>query len=341
MNKTIQGIEDNPFKNRTREAIVNQAVEWGQPIDAVTLPAEHWLFEKQLLQACPDAMIRGCEMDKKIYAESLTNKPKSDKVSLRHAPIYAFDDYGRPRNFAWFDYCGPAYGGDKWGFQRIEAPAKLIQALNIGKKSGLVYVTYCMTCRFITVDEMRRKIWGGNLSLAGAIKRRLWSEIGVKSGDNVHLVLETYYLGGDDQKTPMLTLGFQVGELTVTPFNADWSIEVKAARLEAHAAKYGGDYIPPEQERIVAALISEANQECERLETAYKSLRLITLDNKELIALAHKMKLNTAAIHKLFGSGVYAVPRVKSVNRLSFFDYERYKVSRRNVGSTVAHLPKT
>lgn len=339
--KKIRSIEENPFKDKVRSAIVQQAKEWGEPIDAETLPAAHWLFEKALIEACPNAKITGCELDWDVYFESEKNRPKGMK--LTHAPINGFHDEDTPCNFAWFDYCGTPYGGNKWGFSRIEDPARLIRKLVAMGKKGLVYVTYCMTSRFITVEEMAAKIWG-NLSIEGATKRKLWSEIGVKSGQGVHLVFEAYYLGGENQKTPMITFGFQVGKQTVTPFQADWRIEVQQQRQEAHAAKYGGDFIPANQETKIASMAQEARQEwevtqqqikaleeqAETLRNQLKGKNLLALNDKELIRFAHGQSLNTAAIHKLTS----LVPK----GYLNWGGTESRHLTRRNVGATVAWL---
>jgi hypothetical protein len=338
MSNVTASIENNPFKQKTRLAIIQQAKEWekqGNPIQAQTLPAEHWLFERELLKACPDAEIEGFECDgykyrkSKAFLESFATS--KTPLTLKQEKITGFSYLGggcyAPANFVWFDYCGTPYGGKKWGFSRMEEPAAVIKALLDNEEDGLVYVTYCMIGRHMTVEKMAATIWN-NLSLEGAIKRKLWSLIGTKSGEGVHIVFEAKYLGGEMQKTPMYTIGFQVGKKTVTPFNADWTVEVKQARQAAHAAKYGGDYIPPEQLAKVEAMIAEAKSECLRIEELKKSLRMITLTDKDLIRFGHKQGLSTAAIHQF----------VKATDQWYVKGAWKRYVTRRNVGATVAWL---
>jgi hypothetical protein len=330
MNKTISNIENNPYKDRVRKAIVNQAVEFGKTIHSFSLPAEHWLFEKALLSACPNADITGFEIDKKVLKVSKRNMPKGVKLIKGKIGRYIAPSaiiYSK-LNYAWLDYCGTPYGGKKWGFSRIEEPAKLIRSMISRKVNGVVYVTYCMTSRTMKVKALAKMLWGGKLSIEGATKRKLWSAIGIKNGNNIRLVLEIVYLGGENEKTPMLTLGFQVGKQTITPFTADWRTEVRTARAEAHALKYGGDYIPPEQETKVLTMIAMAQHEKEKLEAMLNQFKMIHLDSKALIRMAYKQKLNTAAIYKL----------TQAVSEAHINIVNRNNLNRHNVGATIAWM---
>jgi hypothetical protein len=347
MSKVTESIENNPLKNRTRAAINQQAKELGVPISSLSLPAEHWEFEKLLLKSCEVVKMQGIEKNDahpEIYAASLRNKPAM--ASLCNCLIGEADMTGV--NLAWFDYCGPAYGGVKWGLSRITEVANAIRKMIDNNQSGLVYATYCLFGRPLSDQEYGDALWGGDgLTIQGKIMRRLWSEIGIKKGNGVHHVMEVKYLGGSMQKTPMLTVGFQVGKQTVTPLFADWSFEVKTARAQAHAEKYGGDFISPDQEAKIETFVDQANKEWEisksavqaaqakleeqrkELEAATEKLRttLMYKSTKNLIRFAHKQGLNTAAIHKVTKLLPEGCPDGNTFTR---------HATRRNVGATVA-----
>lgn len=343
MNNVTASIENNPFKDKTRQAIVEQSMILGKDISSISLPAEHWLFEKQLLAACPTAKIVGVEYDWNTYSKAKANIPANAQLLNGSIGIYVYPDNVSPDlNLAWLDYCGTPNGGVKHGLSRISEPAKLIRHFATTKREGLVYVTYCMTCRHMTIQEMAESLWKG-LPLEGAIKRRLWDTIGIKSGKGVHLVFEVKYLGGRMQKTPMITLGFYVGKNPPPVFNADWTVEVKQARQAAHAAKYGGNYIPPEQLSKIQEIKTKSESEWNHYSTLLKHAKmqvekyekelegnLIALTSKELIKTAHKQGLSTAAIHEL----TKQLPRGCSFNGSTFSRC----VTRRNVGATVAWM---
>jgi hypothetical protein len=342
MTDVNESLENNPMKERIRPEIVRLFREWGVNPQIATLSGKHWIFEKLLIEACPSAFIMGLENSPSVAFRNLVkaNKPQSPKIEcMTGFDIGWFVNRYMPKRFnsAWFDYCGCPYGGAKHGFSRIQDPAMFIRSLAKRNRKGLVFITYCLTSRFMSIEAMAEKLWAG-LSIEGAIKRRLWSEIGIPEGQGVHLVMEVKYLGGDLQKTPMLTLGFQVGKKTLTPFHADWSIEVKQKRAEIHQAKYGGDFIPPEQLAKLETTISQAKAEWDELSAKLKEIQaklkqnIVGMEDKELIRFLHQQGFNTAAIHEAsislpqgstFGGGTYA-PR-------------RY-FTRRNVGATVAWL---
>jgi len=345
MNKTIDSIENNEYKNRVRLAMINQIKEWGHNPIAETLPAAHWHFEKMLLKIFPDATINGCEINNETYELAKKNKPDSEKVSLYNFGINGFKDLKEenPCNFVWFDYCGNPYGGKKWGLSRIKEPANFIQKTHNLNQPSLCYVTYCMTTRNEGgINGMAEKIWG-NLSLKGAIKRKLWSLIGVKEGNGIHIIFEADYLGGKMMKTPMYTIGFQIGEKTITPFKADWTNEIRSARAEVNAKKsYSGGYILPEEETKIEEIVAKVNKDWKplrekmidleaQLADMYEKAKgmIVSMDDKDLIKFAHSKKLRPVAIHKL---ATLIPKRINSSN-----EYPRH-LSRRNVGSTCAWL---
>ena len=256
MNDTIKGIENNKYKNKIREAICNQAVNVKK---VASLCAVHCHFEKMLKEFFPTSNIHCFEIDPQVYNKAM-KECKKNGFDLHFQKIGdAVNADDADFDFAFFDYCGNPYGGKKWGFSRIEEPAQFIRNAAESGKSAMCYVTYCMTSRTMTQWKMTNELLTAKMlnqkttmqsiqeeryGLKNALLGRLFEEIGIAPAshcthlsnkekamnEKVHFVFDVSYLGGKRMKTPMLTLGFQIGKKTVKPFAADWTEEIRNAR---------------------------------------------------------------------------------------------------------------
>ena len=227
INKNRAGMQHNGTKGNVRHSLLMQVNAFQtiikNPIHALELPAEYWLFTKFLMQTLGERLAKVYALEgaanKKLFAAIAANKPKSNKIDLWPAKINLNDfiaDYAQILNLnvIWADYCGhPASINLKTNEYSFPNMDTFINFVKEAQHPAIYYMTFKINASHLKlgIKGLKNALDADAPDMPSAVVRKLTKLIVASNlAHKVKLIFHFAYLGGEKEVSPMVTVGYAV-----------------------------------------------------------------------------------------------------------------------------------
>jgi len=227
INAARAGMQNNGTKGNVRHSLLMQVNEFQKviknPIHALELPAEYWIFTKYLMQTLGTRLAKVYALEgsanTEVFKAVAANKPKSSKIELWPRKINLNEfiaDYALilKLNVIWADYCGhPAYVNVKTGEYTFPNMDTFVNFVNESNSPALYYMTFCCNAMHLKfgVKGLKNALNPAAADIPSAIIDKLDALLQQsRVSHKAKLIFKFAYMGGKAAITPMLTIGYAV-----------------------------------------------------------------------------------------------------------------------------------